>query len=235
MTFHEQLMTGKKLLVVSLPENTFEYAQKAVESGADGVKLHINVQHRATKKVHSDWKEVREVVRAIHTKLDCYIGIVPGAELMATRDELDDMKCSGVSFLDVYVDYAPLYLLESDLFKVLALNHTYHLQTVEDLTSVGADAVEVSIVKPEQYHKNLTAMDLLNYSQILKRTQLPAFVPTEKMIKTEEIERLFHMGFTGMIIGPVVTGTDMETFGIKVKEYSKVIQEYNMAFGNQKT
>jgi hypothetical protein len=161
--------------------------------------------------------------------------MVPGAELMATRDELDDMKCSGVSFLDVYVDYAPLYLLESDLFKVLALNHTYHLQTVEDLTSVGADAVEVSIVKPEQYHKNLTAMDLLNYSQILKRTQLPAFVPTEKMIKTEEIERLFHMGFTGMIIGPVVTGTDMETFGIKVKEYSKVIQEYNMAFGNQKT
>jgi hypothetical protein len=43
------------------------------------------------------------------------------------------------------------------------------------------------------------------------------------------------MGFTGMIIGAVVTGTDMETFGIKVKEYSKVIQEYNMAFGNQKT
>lgn len=233
MTFQEQLKTGKKLLVVSLPENTFEYAQKAVESGADGVKLHINVQHRATKKVHSAWKEVKEVVKAIHAKLDCHIGMVPGAQLMATKDEINDMKRSGVSFLDVYVDFAPLYLLESNLFKILALNHTYHLQTVEDLTSVGADAVEVSIVKPEQYHKNLTAIDLLSYSQILKRTQLPAFVPTEKMIKLEEIERLFHMGFTGMIIGPVVTGTDMETFGIRIKEYSTVIQKYNMAFGKQ--
>jgi len=230
MTFNERLKTRKKLLVVSLPENTFEYAKIAAESGADAVKLHINVQHRATKKIHSTWLNVKKVVQEIHAELDCYIGMVPGAEVMATEEDLTSMKDSGVSFLDVYVDFAPLYLLKSELFKILALNNTYNLNTVEDLSSIGADSVEVSIVEPELYHKNLSAMDILNYRQILKRTNLPAFVPTEKHIKTTEIKELFNMGFSGMIIGTVVTGTDIGTFGAKIKEYSKVIQEYNKGF-----
>lgn len=227
MIFKERLATRKKLLVVSLPENSFEYAKIAVDSGADAVKLHINVQHRATKKIHSTWKNTKEVVKKIHAELDCYIGMVPGAEFMASEDELSDMKSSGVSFLDVYVDFAPLYLLKSDLYKILALNHTYQLNTVEGLSAIGADSVEVSIVPPEFYHKNLTAIDLLNYRQILSRSKLPAFVPTEKRIKTTEIQTLFNMGFKGMIIGPVVTGTDIDTFGIKIKEYAKIIQAYN--------
>ncbi|HQN29432.1 MAG TPA: hypothetical protein PLT43_12740, partial [Mesotoga sp.] len=65
MIFSQLLKSERKLLIVSLPENTFEFARAALENGADAVKLHVNVKHRVTGKLHATWDGIRETVGRI--------------------------------------------------------------------------------------------------------------------------------------------------------------------------
>jgi hypothetical protein len=225
MNFSDLLNQEKNLLVVSLPENTYEYARIAVENGADAVKLHINLRHRVTKQIHSSWETVKPVVEKIKSNLNCAVGIVPGAETMASEPEIMEMLEYGISFYDVYIDFAPLYLLKSKMCKMFALNYTYERYMVEQLSSLGADAVEISIVNPENYGKSLTLMDLIGYKDLIEKMNVPAFVPTQKKIKCDEVKKLIEIGFKGLIIGPIVTGSEIEEFGNIVNKYKKSINQ----------
>ncbi|HCO69630.1 MAG TPA: hypothetical protein DIT26_03450 [Mesotoga infera] len=225
MHFRELMDSKGRLLVVSLPENSLEYARAAVENGADAIKLHINVKHRVTGKAHVTWTDVRETVKYIYSTLGCCMGIVPGAEAMASEDELREMGEFGLSFFDVYVDYAPLYVLKNDLCKMLALNHTYCRSMASHLKRLGADAVEISIIDPKDYGKDLSLEDLLKYLEVLELSGLPSFIPTQKRITVDDADRILSLGFKGLIIGPIVTGTDIESFSRTVRKFSKIASD----------
>ncbi len=227
MTFNDLLETGRRLLIVSLPENSIDYAKAAMDAGADAVKLHVNVTHRATQTEHASWATLRDKVKQIYSELGCCMGMVPGTTTMANEHEINEMIDCGISLFDAYADFAPLYLLKARATVMIALNHTSSLNMAKELAAIGADCVEVSIVSPEHYREPLTVTDLIHYRQILGETTLPAFVPTEKHILPDEIAPLFDLGFRGLIIGPVVTGVDMDTFGGVIRTYSKVIHHYN--------
>lgn len=225
MHFRELMDSKGRLLVVSLPENSLEYARAAVENGADAVKLHINVKHRVTGKVHVTWTDVRETAKNIHSALGCCMGIVPGAETMASEEELGEMSKFGLSFFDVYVDYAPLYVMKNDLCKMLALNHTYSKSMASYLRKAGADALEISIIDPKDYGKDLSLEDLLNYLEVLELSGLPSFIPTQKRITVDEADRILDLGFKGLIIGPIVTGIEIGSFSRIVREFSKITRD----------
>ncbi len=224
MKFSDLLNSKESILVASLPENSVEYAKAAIENGADAIKLHVNLKHRVTGKVHETWTKVREVARAIKSELDCCTGIVPGAETMAGSGEIEDMEACGLSFFDVYIDYCPVYLLKSSMSKMLALNYTYTPSMVKGLAKLNADAIEISIIDPSDYGSSLRAMDLLRYSEIIEQTDLPCFLPTQKKISNSEIKTLVDLGFRGLIIGPIVTGSDLISFSKAVRSFSEVLK-----------
>ncbi len=211
-------------LIVSIPENSVEYATLAEENGADAVKLHANVKHRVTGKLHETWNNVKPIAKEIINKLNMPVGIVPGADLMATEDEINDMNVVGLSFFDVYIEQAPLYMLKSNMHRMLALNYTFDFSFTSYIKYLKPDSLEISIVNPDLYGKRLTAEDLLRYSKIINDIDCPAFVPTQKRIIPEEIQLLKDIGVSGIIIGPVVTGTNKEEFSKNVKKFSKAIQ-----------
>ncbi|MFO7882063.1 MAG: hypothetical protein R6U52_05955 [Kosmotogaceae bacterium] len=211
-------------LIVSIPENSLEYATIAAENGADAVKLHANVKHRVTGKLHETWREVKPIAKELINKLNIPIGIVPGADLMATEDEINDMDLVGLSFFDVYIEQAPLYLLRNNMHRMLALNYTFDFSFTAYIKNLKPDSLEISIVNPDLYGKRLTAEDLLRYSKIINDIDCPAFVPTQKRILPEEIQFLKDMGVSGIIIGPIVTGTNKDDFSKNVKKYNKAIQ-----------
>lgn len=211
-------------LIVSIPENSLAYATSAAKNGADAVKLHANVKHRVTGKLHETWDEVKPAAKTISEKIDVPIGIVPGSETMATENEINEMFDVGLSFFDVYIEYAPLYLLKNKMHKMLALNYTFDLSFTPYIKNLKPDSLEISIINPDSYGERLTADDLLKYSKIIEDIVCPAFVPTQKNIMPEEIQFLYDIGVYGIIIGPVVTGTDMDQFSHNVKKYKKAIQ-----------
>lgn len=79
MEFKQMIETNKFSLVVSLPSNKLELAQAALDGGAQAVKVHCNVWHRASGHTFGTYAENREFLRQL-IKLcgDVPVGLVPG-------------------------------------------------------------------------------------------------------------------------------------------------------------
>ena len=219
-------------LIVSLPKNSSNLAKAAQRGGADALKVHINVEHQANKTKFGSFKEEEENLKKIILAVSIPVGIMPGAERVATEKEMEEIAQLGFDFFDIYSHYAPLYLLKSPLGKMIALHHTYNLKEVERLGILGAEALEASIIMPSGYGKRLNLNDLAKYSVLVKTINIPVIVPTEREIHPLEVPQLKEVGVKGIMIGAVVTGKKEDSIEKKTGEFKRVVDKISkMAHG----
>jgi hypothetical protein len=221
--FRELLRAGNPLLVVSLPENSADFARAAVEAGADAVKLHCSVTHKVTKKTHAPWGEVRELAASLCAGLDAAVGIVPGSPEILGPAELAEMAAVGLSFFDAYIEALPVHALDSGLCALWSLGHGARLETARHLAAAGAEAVEASVVASEEYGTPLMASDLANYHEIAESSRLPVFVPSQRKLRPEDCPRILAMGARGIILGAVVTGSEIRDFGARIGAFARAM------------
>lgn len=220
-------------LIVSLPENSVNLAKAAQRGGADALKVHINVEHQASKTKFGSFKEEEKDLKKIISAVSIPVGIMPGAQRVATEKEMEKIISLGFDFFDVYSQHAPLYLLKSKIGKMIALNHTYNLEEVERLGSLGAEALEASIIMPSGYGKRLNLNDLAKYSVLVKTINIPVIVPTQREIHHSEVPRLKEVGVKGIMIGAVVTGKKEDSIEKKTREFRKAVDKISkMAHGS---
>ena len=99
------LMTDRKfVLVVSLPSNNLGLAKAALEGGADAVKVHCNVWHRASGHTFGTYAENKEFLRDLIALCgDVPVGLVPGtSEAFITEAELRELEEMGLDFISAY-------------------------------------------------------------------------------------------------------------------------------------
>lgn len=204
------LVPGRFELWVSLPQNRVDLAQAACAGGAHGLKLHLNIHHRASGTRFGTFQESREILEAIRSSVDVPIGVVAGDEQMASPAELVELGKMGFSFVDVYLRSLPaLWLRKPPIPLMAALGHGYDASEPAYCASTPEISfLEASIVDPAQYGKPLTAADLAGYAYIRQVTQKPLLVPTQKAVLPEEVELLARVSADGILIGAVVTGTE---------------------------
>lgn len=80
---HRLLTTLKRKkfsLIASLPENSYEMAKIAWEAGADAIKVHINVFHRASQNTFGPLTEIRNTFERIIADSPVPVGIVAGED-----------------------------------------------------------------------------------------------------------------------------------------------------------
>ena len=79
MGFVELLSDRKFTLVVSLPANDLNLAKAALEGGADAVKVHCNVWHRASGHTFGTFEENKDFLKDLISLCgDVPVGLVPG-------------------------------------------------------------------------------------------------------------------------------------------------------------
>jgi hypothetical protein len=196
-------------LVVSLPANSDALAAAAIDGGADALKVHLNVEHRASKTKFGSFKSERKKLEAIAKRAGrkVALGVMPGSKTIATAAELDELQQMGFEYLDCYVHDFPAHLLgHGRLKKMLALGPDYRYEEVRGMGSLGVDAVEASIVDPKGYGQPLLSSDLMRYRAIAAASRLPVLVPTQRAIQPAEVPLLGWSGASGIIIGAIVTG-----------------------------
>jgi len=226
--FEELLKRPALALIVSLPANQAELAQAAVEGGADAVKLHINVEHRASGNSFGSLERNLDVIRHIRALCGAaLLGIVPGDAIEKVKqDEIAQLKQLGVDFVSLYAHHTPVWLLEdSEVIKMLAVDYTYALPDIAALQAQPFSAVEASIMRPELYGAPLSAADLSQYSQIAKQVRQPVVVPTQKRILEKELSALWHAGVSGVMIGAIVTGSDPDSVYQTTRRYKHTIEQ----------
>lgn len=214
------------ILVVSLPENSVSLAKIAEEAGADALKVHLNVEHRASGVKFGSFREEKKKIEKILKEVKIPVGIVPGEKEVCSEKELKQLEEMGIDFFDIYIKDAPVYLLKSNMCKIFALSSNFELKEAEILKKLGfVDILEASIIPGSDYGKRLSLMDLVNYKKIVDTIKKPVLIPTQKRIEPFEVKFLKEISAGGIMIGAVVFGKKAEDMKKVVSLFKKAIKQ----------
>ncbi len=204
--FSEKARNSKFSLMVSIPRNDPEMGKAAEEAGADAIKMHIYTKHPASQHLFGSLQKERKNLEKVLSAVHLPIGIVPGAEKIASLKEMEELKKMGIDFFDVFAHYLPLDYLSLNLGRMVCLDSRYSSSQVKNMAFFGADVFEASIIPHEGYGKSVCFADLVNWKALAEGISVPIMVSTQRKIRPEEIALLQEIGIRGVVIGVVVTG-----------------------------
>ncbi|ABY95450.1 MULTISPECIES: hypothetical protein [Thermoanaerobacter] len=223
MRLIERLKSNKMTLIVSLPQNTLELALAAVNGGADAIKVHTNVFHRASGNRFPRLIEQVDILEEIVRKVNIPVGIVPGGdESCIEKEEIKILKDIGFDFISMFVHHMPLYIYKSGLTIMSAITRDYTIDEIKTLNYLNVDIIEADML-PEDKSDTIHLADLMRYREIVECVNKPVVVPTQRIILPEEVEDLYNIGAKGFMIGAVVTGNNPEQVEKATSEYRKAI------------
>ncbi|MFA9560348.1 hypothetical protein ACERII_23805 [Evansella sp. AB-rgal1] len=224
------LSNNKMSLLVSLPANSMELAKAASEAGADVIKVHMNVEHRASGNLFGNLKENEEFFKELNDYFSGITGIVPGdSQEKVKQDEIVRLKELGFDFLSIYSHTAPAWLLEENsLEKMIALSNHYTNYELHSFHTANIQVLEASVMNPDDYGKALTIKDILHYQYLLSQVNQPIVVPTQKKIARKDLKTLYKIGVHGLMIGAIVTGKSADQIYETTKAYKEEIERLRM-------
>jgi hypothetical protein len=218
-------------LIVSLPRNEVELAVAAAKAGATYLKLHMNVEHRASGTRFGTFAEEADTVRAVMRAVDIPVGLMPGADIstLPTNDELGQLAADGLDFIDIYTQHMPLRFIELPLKLVAAfdsfdgfiepLYYQTHYVWPPDSNRNRIWMAEASICKPEEYGTPFSFRDLRRLRIMQEYFDCPVLVPTQKAITPEDAVWLQRAGAGGLMIGAIVVGMTPESIAAATAGY----------------
>lgn len=211
MNFKEMIHENRFSLVVSLPSNDLDLAKAALEGGAQAVKVHCNVWHRASGHTFGTYAENREFLRQLIALCgDVPVGLVPGgADAFISAEERKELEAMGLGFFSSYCHHLPCHMMESSsLSKMVAIDYTYTDSTLAAIRASDIDVLECSVQPGENYGTDLNFADILRYSHIAANAGKPCLIPTQRKIKPSEVKHLHRAGCKAVMIGAIVMGKE---------------------------
>lgn len=211
MSFINMLTENSFTLVASLPENNLELAKAAIDGGAQAIKVHINVWHRASGHTFGSFSDNRPFLESLiglcgHIP----VGLVCGGEdAFISEQELRQLEQIGLGFYSSYVNHLPPFMLRTEgITKMVAINDRYTADIVTGLELLGVDVLEGSIQPGDEYGRPLSTEDLIRYRNLAGLSNLPLLIPTQKIIEPEQVGDLYRVGAKAIMIGAIVMGQE---------------------------
>lgn len=207
-------------VLVSLPRNDVDLARAAVDAGADGLKVHINVTHRASGTRFGSLAEERACLETI-LSLGLPTGIVPGASPVAPA-LLRELARMGFAYIDVYGEHAlPTYTEDCvPATPMVALGPHDHPAEAAALADMGVMAFELSTLDPSRYGTSLTLDTVARLAATRAVTTLPLVVPSQHALTPDDLPVLAGAGASSVLLGAVVTGTTVESVSRAVAQFT---------------
>lgn len=211
------------VLLVSPPRNDPELAQAAFYAGADAIKVHVNVHHRASGNHFGTWAEEEPVIRTIVARAPGPVGIMPGAGPVATPAEMKAAAEAGIDFFDIYDAHMPAWMLAVPMARMVAVGHEWLREGVEALADLGMDVLEASVIHPDCYGQPLTVRDLEDYRVLVRSTPKPVIVPSQKALVPSDLVMLRRAGVRGVLLGTISIGDTAASFSERLPAFVKAL------------
>lgn len=212
-------------MIISLPANDAALAQAALEEGADGLKVHVNVGHRASNTQFGPLSQYEPVFRQIRELCKGPLGIVPADRPEdVERDEMTKLASMDFDFYSIYAHHLPSILIQDERWdRTFAINDSYDLSLITDLQHFGFTALEASIVPGSEYGSPLTMADLLKYRSLARKAGIPVIVPSQRKLIADDLQPLLEAGVQAVLLGAVVTGRSEQQLRRTVSEFRNAI------------
>jgi hypothetical protein len=227
----QQLQREDFTLMVSLPRNDVRLAQAAVKGGAQGLKVHLNVEHFASGTHFGSFDEEHEnIARIVDAAGNVPVGVVPGGTPFATEEEFAALAKIGVDFFDAYPGDAPPWTLsQRHLGRMLAAFEGATAETMRTLEWAGMEMCEASIINHAEYGRDLTVLDVARYRELVNCLDGPVIVPSQKRIVPHDMEALRQAGVKGLLIGAIVTGREADSVQSATRSFAEALRSISSA------
>ncbi|WHY61484.1 hypothetical protein [Cytobacillus firmus] len=221
------LSEKKVTLIVSLPENNLKLALAALSEGADAVKMHVNVKHRASGNEFNAAESYIDVFRHIRSKYTGPLGIVPGGSYEEIKQsEMNLLSQIGFDYFSIYAHHMPSWMLKlSNMEKTFAISSDYDIEKMGQLRSLDITALEASIVPGEEYGSPLTFKDILAYKFLAEKVDVPVLIPSQRKLVPDDISLLSQAGVKGIMLGAVVTAHTADSIKSSVADFRNAIDK----------
>lgn len=223
----KKMQENKMTLIASLPKNDYKLAKLAWENGADAIKVHANVFHNASQNDFGSLTDFKNEFLKIIQDSPVPVGLVPGDSAAAAERVLEEIIEMGFDFVSLYAHHTPAtFYYDKKINNFLSVNSSYNYQEISELTNNGyADMLELSIIDKEEYGTRLDARDLSKYETIASLSDIPCVVPSQKLIKAQDIKLLHKTGVKAVMLGAVVFGKDASKLESEIKAFRKAIDK----------
>jgi len=228
-SFEKIFSNDEFLLIVSLPKHGVDWAQAAQDNGADAIKVHTSIEHPASGVKFGSLDEEGPKFEAMRKILNIPFGVVPGIGVNIEEQEITRMADIGFDFFDAFISQiSPLILNEKRLAPMFCIlpYHTLE-QAVHTSRLSRVVCMEADIVEHDGYGKRASVEDFVGYRILTESISTPLVVPTQRMLRPEEVPLLADVGVAALMIGTVVTGNTIEGVAKTTKAFRKVIDEIN--------
>jgi hypothetical protein len=214
-------------LIVSLPRNSRELAEAAIDAGADGIKFHINVKHRASGNEFGPLQEYEELFTELRSRFNGLLGIVLGDALEKVgKVEVEKLIEIGFDYYSLYTEHVPGFLIsETRMAKTFAIAHGYDPLLLEGLASIKMEALEISMVAKEEYGSRLQLEDVLTYAAITQKVGIPTIIPSQRYLVPEDVQPLKEAGISAIMLGAVVTGQTPDSVKRAVHGFKEAMEK----------
>lgn len=214
-------LARRGLLIVSLPRNDAALARAAAEAGADMLKVHVNVHHRASGTRFGSLDDEESALAEV-LGVGLPTGLVPGEEVMVTRDQLPRLR--RFAFLDVYVTRLPLFLYDAGVPVVPAIPHDYPPEVLGSIGALPGDWLEAALIPPQGYGLDPVADDLVALFRLGALTGRQLIVHSQRRIRPEDLGRYFAIPHVwAVMIGVVVTGRTPRSVGRATEAFRRAM------------
>lgn len=205
---------------VSLPRNDIALAQSAMRAGADGLKVHVSMSHRASGNSLGTFEDERARLKEI-LDLGLPVGVVVGsADRMA--QEIPQAARYGFDYIDLYASDAPVNYVElcQGATPMVALGPGDGADQARALVDLGVGALELSTLEPERYGTQLSLGTLARLESVTSAVEVPVIVPTQHHILPSDLPLLQEAGAAGVLLGAVVLGENPEAYEEVTRQYT---------------
>ncbi|MDQ0340557.1 hypothetical protein J2S00_003381 [Caldalkalibacillus uzonensis] len=225
--FQQMIQSKPMSLIVSLPDNDLELARAAIDAGADGIKFHINVNHRASGNHFQGLDHYHDVFVQVRKEFNGLMGIVLGDSLSKiNREEFNRAVEWGFDYYSLYGFHLPASLVNAEgMARTFAIAHGYDPVILQGLSKFNLDALEISTVPKEEYGSRLHFEDVLLYSAIVQQVNIPTIVPSQRSLVPEDVRPLREAGVKAIMLGAVVTGDHVETLKKAVSDFRNEVDK----------
>ena len=217
------LNTRSMTLIVSLPRNDADLSRAAFDAGADAVKVHCNIMHRASGSGFGSLSAYAEIFEQILSEAKGPVGLVPGAALEDVQRDMPEAARLPFDFFSVYAQHAPTSLLAKRDMLMLALGHGDGPEDARMLAGLQVPMLEASVIAADGYGAPLSAKDVAIYYGLFTASPVPICGTTQRSIAPEDLPYLYHAGIKGIMIGAIVTGTEQSSIVRSVAAFRNAI------------
>lgn len=224
------LFEEKKMsIIVSLPENRIDLAKAALEAGADALKCHINVNHRASGNTFLGLDHYMDTFKHIRNLYEGPFGIVLYDDMnLKPKVNLDLVGDAGFNYFSLYAkDVGSILLHQNKLQKTVAVDDKFTPAKASVIEKLGMEAVELSIVEKVNYGTPLNFEDMTLYQAYRDNTNLPIIIPSQKRLIPEDVAVLHSIGVQSIMLGAMTLGTTEKSIYESVSQFTNSLNKIN--------